>query len=126
MFKLYQKKLCKKKKSIDFVFTNEGVYALRNVLKLKNFETENLKNIKGLAYRNENNEIIINLPEKVVPTSRMDIDLPGYAWDLLPFKETPLDLYRAPMWHAEYDFNKGLPTQVFKRVLAACLSVISV
>ena len=99
----------KKEKSIDFVFTNEGVYALRNVLKLKNFETENLKNIKGLAYRNENNEIIINLPEKVVPTSRMDIDLPGYAWDLLPFKETPLDLYRAPMWHAEYDFNKRSP-----------------
>ena len=36
----------------------------------------------------------------------MDIDLPGYAWDLLPFKNQPLDLYRAPMWHAEYDFEK--------------------
>ena len=103
------KETLQKEKSIDFIFTNEGVYALRNVLKLKNFETENLKNIKGLAYRNENNEIIINLPEKVVPTSRMDIDLPGYAWDLLPYKETPLDLYRAPMWHAEYDFNKRSP-----------------
>ena len=22
----------------------------------------------------------------------MDIDLPGYAWDLLPFKKEPLDL----------------------------------
>ena len=38
----------------------------------------------------------------------MDIDLPGYAWDLLPFKDKPLDLYRAPMWHAEYDFKKSL------------------
>ena len=32
----------------------------------------------------------------------MDFDLPGYAWDLLPFKNKPFDLYRAPMWHAEY------------------------
>jgi Fe-S oxidoreductase len=39
----------------------------------------------------------------------MDIDLPGYAWDLLPFKDKPLDLYRAPMWHAEYDFKKRSP-----------------
>ena len=30
--------LAELRKSIDFVFTNEGVYALRNVLKLKNFE----------------------------------------------------------------------------------------
>jgi radical SAM superfamily enzyme YgiQ (UPF0313 family) len=39
----------------------------------------------------------------------MDIDLPGYAWDLLPSKEKPLDLYRAPMWHAEYDQDKRSP-----------------
>ena len=25
----------------------------------------------------------------------MDIDLPGYAWDLLPYDKNPLDLYRA-------------------------------
>ena len=39
----------------------------------------------------------------------MDKDLPGYAWDLLPFKSKPLDLYRSPMWHAEYDFEKRSP-----------------
>ena len=39
----------------------------------------------------------------------MDKDLPGYAWDLLPYKSKPLDLYRAPMWHAEYDFEKRTP-----------------
>jgi radical SAM superfamily enzyme YgiQ (UPF0313 family) len=39
----------------------------------------------------------------------MDEDLPGYAWDLLPFNKKPLDLYRAPMWHAEYDFEKRTP-----------------
>jgi len=97
-----------KEKNIDLVFTNEGVYALRNLLKLNNFSLESIKNIKGIAYR-EDDKIKINLPEKVVPNERMDIDLPGYAWDLLPFKDKPLDLYRSPMWHAEYDFNKRSP-----------------
>ena len=98
----------KKEKNIDVVFTNEGVYALRNLLKLESFSSDNLKNIKGIGYR-DGEKIIINLPEKVVPTERMDIDLPGYAWDLLPFKNKPLDLYRSPMWHAEYDFEKRSP-----------------
>ena len=98
----------KNEKSIDFVFTNEGVYALRNVLKLKIFDYKSLNHIKGIAYRNDS-KIILNPPEKVVPTNRMDSDLPGYAWDLLPYKTNPLDLYRAPMWHAEYDFKKRTP-----------------
>lgn len=87
--------------SIDFGFTNEGVYALRNVLSLEKIEVNNLENIKGLVWR-KNGTPIINQAEKIVPQERMDIDLPGYAWDLLPFKNKPLDLYRAPMWHSEY------------------------
>ena len=98
----------KKEKSIDFVFTNVGVYALRNVLKIKNFSSDNLSKIKGIAYRNKDN-IFINEPESIVPNEKMDTDLPGYAWDLLPYKNKPLDLYRAPMWHAEYDFKKRTP-----------------
>ena len=94
--------------NIDIVFTNEGVYALRNLLKLNKFSSNELKNIKGIAYR-DGEEIKINLAERVVPTERMDIDLPGYAWDLLPYKKRPLDLYRSPMWHAEYDFEKRSP-----------------
>ena len=94
--------------SIDFVFTNEGVYALKNILKLNEFNSEELKKIKGIAYR-EKAEIILNKPEIVVPNERMDIDLPGYAWDLLPFKKKPLDLSRAPMWHADYDEEKRTP-----------------
>ncbi len=95
-------------KSIDFVFTNEGVYALKNILNLANFSSKELKEINGIAFRNEE-EIILNKPEKVVPNNRMDLDLPGYAWDLLPYKSHPLDLYRAPMWHAEYDEDKRSP-----------------
>ena len=92
----------KNEKSIDFVFTNEGVYALWNILKLSNISIENLENIKGIAYRNLNNKIIFNKPEIVVPNDKMDEHLPGYAWELLPFKKKPFDLYRSPMWHAEY------------------------
>ena len=83
----------KKEKSIDFVFTNEAVYALRNVLKLFDFTSRSLSTIKGIAFR-EGEEIIMSPPEKVVATKDMDNDLPGYAWDLLPFKKEPFDLYR--------------------------------
>jgi radical SAM superfamily enzyme YgiQ (UPF0313 family) len=39
----------------------------------------------------------------------MDHDLPGYAWDLLPYREKPLDLYRSHFWHAEFDHSKRTP-----------------
>ena len=94
-------KTLKKEKSIDIIFTNEGVYSLWNILKIKNFNYENLIKIKGIAFR-DNNKIYFNKPEAVVPTEKMDIDLPGYAWDLLPYNKKPFDLYRSPMWHAEY------------------------
>ena len=93
---------------IDFGFTNEGVYALWNILKLPEINLNGLKGIKGIVYRDKE-EILINKAEEVVPTERMDFDLPGYAWDLLPYKEKPLDLYRAPFWHAEYDEEKRSP-----------------
>ena len=28
--------------------------------------------------------------------------MPGYAWDLLPKKKSPLDLYRAHYWHTDF------------------------
>lgn len=87
--------------SIDFVFMNEGVYALRNILSLDSIDVNNLENIKGIAWR-KNDEIVINDPEIIVPNEKMDIDLPGYAWDLLPYKNQPFDLYSSPLWHAEY------------------------
>ena len=96
------KETMKKEKSFDIGFINEGVYALHNLLCLKQLDFESLASIKGIIIRNNNKKIIFNPPENVVPQNRMDIDLPGYAWDLLPYKFKPLDLYRAPMWHAEY------------------------
>ena len=98
----------KNEKSIDFVLTNEGVYALWNILGLKKITLENIKDIRGIAYRNLKNNIIFNKTEIVVPNDKMDEHLPGYAWELLPYKKKPFDLYRSPMWHAEYlDDNRS-------------------
>ena len=94
--------------SIDFGFTNEGVYALHNLLSQQTIDVNNLKDIKGLVWR-ENKKVKINAAERIVPNSKMDVDLPGYAWDLLPYIEKPLDLYRAPMWHAEYNTDFRSP-----------------
>jgi anaerobic magnesium-protoporphyrin IX monomethyl ester cyclase len=95
-------------KSIDFVFTNEGVYSLREILSLKKITLDTIQNIKGICFL-KNKKPFMTPPQKIVPQDKMDIDLPGYAWDLLPYKSKPLDLYRAPMWHAEYDENKRTP-----------------
>jgi len=97
-----------KEQSIDLGFLNEGVYALWNILALKEINIKTLRKIKGIVYR-ENNKVFFNDPEKIVPNNRMDIDLPGYAWDLLPYKNNPLDLYRSPMWHAEYNEDNRTP-----------------
>ena len=99
----------KNEESIDFIFYNEGVYALRNILNQKVINSQSLSKIKGIAYKDSNRNIIFNEGEKIVPNEKMDIDLPGYAWDLLPFKNKPLDLYRSPMWHAEYDNDNRSP-----------------
>jgi radical SAM superfamily enzyme YgiQ (UPF0313 family) len=94
------------RESIDFVLTNEGVYALQNLIRtdLRN----DLHKINGIGYKVEG-KLVINSPEKVVPTERMDLDLPGYAWDLLPKRTKPFDLYRSHYWHAGYDDSKRTP-----------------
>lgn len=93
--------------SIDFVFTNEGVYALRDLLSRKNFMDE-LEDIRGIGYRKDGKPVLTPT-SMLVPSHKMDEDLPGYAWDLLPYDEKPFDLYRCPMWHAEYDIDKRTP-----------------
>ena len=103
------KKALMDEESIDFVLTNEGVYALLELLELKNFDEKNLSQVDGLAYRASNGEIKFTNPGRVVPNERMDQDLPGYSWDLLPFQNAPLDLYRAPLWHAEYQAKNRSP-----------------
>lgn len=97
--------------AVDFVFLNEGVYAIQNLLRSN--LTDDLDKVAGIGYKKgrtgEELELILNRPERVVPNERMDVDLPGYAWDLLPYREKPLDLYRAHFWHAEFDHEKRTP-----------------
>lgn len=92
--------------NVDLVLLNEGVYALHNLLKTD--LTNDLEKVKGIGYKREGAPIL-NPPEHVVPQDRMDIDLPGYAWDLLPYKSKPLDLYRAHFWHAEFNHDFRTP-----------------
>ena len=91
---------------IDLILLNEGVYALNNLL-ASNLR-DDLLTIKGIGHK-QRGAPELNAPEIVVPQNRMDEDLPGYAWELLPFKEKPLDLYRAHFWHANFDHNQRTP-----------------
>ena len=86
-----------KHSEIDIVFTNEGVYALKNVLKT-NLRDTDLSGVKGIAYRDESGDIRINPAERIVPQELLQQDLPGVAYDLMP----SLDQYRTSSWHANY------------------------
>lgn len=96
---------------VDIVFQNEGVYALHNLLST-DLRTA-LHKIPGIGFKvgghGGNGVAMINPPQPVVPQDRMDLDLPGYAWDLLPYRERPLDLYRSHFWHAGFDHGRRTP-----------------
>ncbi len=93
-------------KEVDFILLNEGVYALQNLLRTDLISS--LDKVKGIGHK-QNGAPVLNAPEMVVPNDRMDVDLPGYAWDLLPYKNKPLDLYRAHFWHAEFNHDLRTP-----------------
>ena len=83
--------------SIDFIALNEGVYAISNLLKVDDLNNEKyLKKVKGIGFKEEDNKIIINEAQIVVPKKSLEIDLPGMAWDLLP----SLNNYRTAGWHS--------------------------
>jgi len=93
-------------KVVDIVLLNEGVYALNNLL-ASNL-TSDLSKIKGIGHKIDG-KIALNSPERIVPQDRMDEDLPGYAWELLPYRSKPLDLYRSHFWHAGFQHSDRTP-----------------
>lgn len=97
---------------VDIVFLNEGVYALHNLLRT-GLKRDELRRVNGIGYKTPDASgrpvLWLNPPQSVVPQERMDEDLPGYAWDLLPYRERPLDLYRAHFWHAGFDHARRTP-----------------
>jgi radical SAM superfamily enzyme YgiQ (UPF0313 family) len=84
---------------VDFVFYNEGVYGLQELLAT---DLENgLTSVNSLGFK-QDGVPQLNTKASVVPSDRMDIDLPGYAWELLPYKNKRFDLYRSHNWHANF------------------------
>ena len=86
---------------IDIALLGDGTYALINLLKSK---VSHKRKIKGICYRVDDIPVMTEA-EIAVPHDRMDIDLPGYAWDLIP----SLDNYRAHVWHPKFDEEKRSP-----------------
>ena len=100
------KETLKDEESIDFVALNEGVYAISNLLKVENLNDETyLKKVKGIGFRNKENQIIINEPQSIVPKNLLEQDLPGIAWDLLP----NLSKYRTAGWHSWSNNSENNP-----------------
>ena len=89
---------------IDIGFTNEGVYALLGLLDT-DLSYDSIKSINGLCYREEDGNLNITHPSRIVPQERLHIDLPGVAYDLMP----SLDRYRTSSWHANYHDNDRSP-----------------
>ena len=80
---------------IDAVCQNEGVYTLRALLSLSKLNTNELKRVPGLVYRDGVN-IIKNETSGIIPREKLEEELPGMAWDLLP----SLSKYRTAGWHS--------------------------
>ena len=89
---------------VDLLSINEGVYTLHDLLS----GDRELSEVRGLGYKDQG-QVRFGAPGEVVPQSRLDVDLPGYAWDLLPYREKPLDLYRAHFWHTNYCHESRSP-----------------
>jgi len=76
--------------SIDAVCQNEGVYTIHALLSLDKINPTELKRVPGLVFRDEDNFIHVNDSSPIVPKDKLEEELPGMAWDLLP----SLDRYR--------------------------------
>lgn len=93
------------KKYVDFIFYNEGVLGLIELLKTN--LKDNLNKVSSLGYK-DNGKPILNVNSKIVSQNDMDIVMPDYPWHLLPYKNKPFDLYRAHYWHTFFkDKNRS-------------------
>lgn len=92
--------------NIDYVAINDGTHVLWDLL--SGLHKVKIVAVSGLGWKYGGlnlNSVHLGggLPEI------LDNDLPGYAWDLLPYKNKPFDLYRAHLWHAEYQDKYRTP-----------------
>ena len=92
-------------KSIDIVACNEGVISILNILRLNNFEDEDLKKINGIFFKNKDRHIEKNQPEAIVEKKDLEHVLPGVSWNALP----KLENYRTAGWHSWSNNTKKQP-----------------
>lgn len=85
---------------IDFVIQGEGVYTLKDLAQSL-LNNGLLNGIGGLWYRENGLNIFGGTPRLV---RDLDMELPGYAWDLLP----SISDYRAHNMHCFQDFENSL------------------
>jgi len=88
---------------VDIVLLNEGVYAISNLLST-DLSVEQLKNCTGIGFKLDG-QIYKNEPERIVPKSLLEQDLPGMAWDLLP----SFNKYRTAGWHSWSNNTENAP-----------------
>jgi len=92
-------------KYVDIIVPGEGFLALNKVLST-NFSDSQIRGIPGLGWKD-----LFGLPQltngEIVKS--LDEELPGYAWDLLPYKDKPLDLYRGHYWANNFSVDSRTP-----------------
>lgn len=82
--------------AVDFVCQNEGVYTLANLASCDDLDDRlHLEKIDGLGWKSHGMPQL-NRPSAIVPMDKLEHELPGVAWDLLP----PPTKYRTAGWHS--------------------------
>lgn len=92
---------------VDIALLNEGVHALFALL--ESGADVALEKIPGIWYKDKHRLPRPGAPGRIVSADQMDSEMPGYAWDLLPKRSKPLDLYRAHFWHTNFLHEQRAP-----------------
>jgi len=69
---------------------------------LKSDLENDLHKCNSLGFKDQDNNLVFSKNSSLVLNDKMDIDLPGYNWELLPKNKSTLDLYRAHYWHSYF------------------------
>ena len=92
---------------VDFAFINEGLLSLLSLLETN--LKDNLENVSGIWFKDSDGNPKKGNTGQIIPNEKMDIMMPGYAWDLLPKNNKTLDKYKAHFWHANFLHENRTP-----------------
>jgi radical SAM superfamily enzyme YgiQ (UPF0313 family) len=87
----------------DFVCQGEGPYTINQLLKIDMNNTDELKKVPGLWYY-EGEKVKFTKPAPLITQEKLQEELPGMAWDLLPMEK-----YRTANWHAMSNSDNKQP-----------------